>query len=179
MIDPERGYALWDVLLIGGTRAPGVVTISGHDLKIGWDIQNATGMTGAITNRINEPLKEFDAEFSLSNEQDAGGRSDFDRWDAFQRMIEATVVPRKKPTTLEVYHPELARNHITAATLGSVGGMVLDGRGGGRIKVHFLEFRPPKKNLPVPSTRTAWDNLIDTGTARLKAGQEKWKILKA
>ena len=68
-------------------------------------------------------------------------------------------------------------NHITAATIGSIGAMVLDGKGGGKIKVHFLEFKPPKPNLPVASTKTEGDKKIDAANAKIKALQDEWKTL--
>ncbi len=155
MIDPQDGAEQWDTLRIGSTRSPGAMRLSGHDLKFGWDIQNATGSAGATTKRINEPLKEFDAEFDLSNDPDSFGITDFDNWDAFQALLESSVAG-KTPFAFDVYHPDLARNHITSVTVGSISGMALDGKGGGKIKVHFLEFRPPK-----PASSTA----VKKGTA--------------
>ncbi len=175
MIDPTSSQ--WDVLIIGGKRSPGVVRVSGNALKVGWDIQNATGVSGAITRRIGEPLKEFDAEFDLSNELDDLNVSDFDLWDEFQSLLESTVIPGKKPFALDVYHPDLARNRITAVTLGSIGEIVLDGKGGGRIKVHFLEFRPPKPNRPIASTKTEGDKKIDAQIKELDGLQNEWKSL--
>ena len=177
MIDPATGAAQWDVLLIGGKVTPGVVTISGNDLGIGWDIQNATGMSGAITRRINEPLKKFDAEFELSNEQDENGVNDFERWDEIQVLLKSLVPPGKKPRAVDVFHPDLARNEITSATVANIGGCTLDGKGGGKIKVSFIEFRPPKPNKPVASTKTEGDKKIDAANAKIKALQDEWKTL--
>ncbi|MFI5300405.1 MAG: hypothetical protein ACHREM_20140, partial [Polyangiales bacterium] len=84
MISPSRGSEQWDYLIVAGKRAPGVVAISGAGLVIGWDIASPTGMAGGITRRIGEPVKEFDAEFTLSDEEDQFGQSDFTAWDAFQ-----------------------------------------------------------------------------------------------
>lgn len=177
MIDPDSGAVQWNVLKIGSLTSPGVVRLSGNDLKIGWDIQNATGMSGAITRRINEPLKEFDAEFELSNELDDTNLSDFDAWDPFQAFLESLVPPGKKPRAADVYHPDLARNHITAVTVGSIGGMALDGKGGGKIKVHFLEFRPPKPNKPIAATKTEGDKKIDAATKEIGRLQKEWETL--
>lgn len=177
MIAPGAAHDQWDRLIVGGKVAPGIVRLSGDGLKIGWDIQNATGTTGAVTKRINEPLKEFDAEFELSDEPGPDGRTDFDDWDEFQAMLEATVQKGKKPRALDVYHPDLARVHITAATFGSAGLVMLDGKGGGRIKVHFLEFSPPKPNKPVASTKTEGDKKIDAANAEIDRLQKEWKSL--
>lgn len=177
MIDPETGAAQWDKLIVAGRRSPGVVRLSGPGLVIGWDIQNATGFSGAVTRRINEPLKEFEAEIELSNEVDDLGVSDFDLWDEFEQLLRSTVVPGKKPFAVDVYHPDLARVGITAATLKSIGMLALDGKGGGRIKVAMIEHRPPKPNKPVASTKTEGDKKIDQANAELKALQEEWAKL--
>ena len=181
MIDPDKGAVLWNKLAFtdsGVLRvSPGVVTISGNDLKIGWDVQNATATAGAVTKKVNAPLKEFDADFYLSNEQDANGVSDFDEWDAFQAFLESTVPDNKKPHAVDVYHPDLARNHITAVTLGSIGGLVSDKKGGGSIKVHFLEYRPPKPLKAVPSTKTEGDKQIDADLAEIQALQNEYQHL--
>jgi hypothetical protein len=128
-------------------------------------------MAGGITRRIGEPVKEFDAEFTLSDEEDQFGNSDFDAWDAFQKLLESSappggfssfgVVTGPRPHPLDVVHPDLARNHITAATIKSIGQMKLDGKGGGTIAVHFIEYRPPKALAAIKLTRTAGDDKVD------------------
>ncbi len=177
MIDPEHGADLWNKLRIGTTRSPGVTRLSGHDQKFGWDIQNATGAAGAITKRINEPLKEFDAEFELSNENDEFGLSEFDEWDAFQALLESSV-SGKTPFAFDVYHPDLARNHITSVTVGSISGIALDGKGGGKIKVHFLEYRPPKPASASAAKKSApktdSDKRIDDELDRKKRLETEW-----
>ena len=187
MIAPSAAPAQWNHLYVAGKRAPGLVRISGPGLVIGWDIQNPQGMAGGVTVRKGEPVKEFDAEFDLGDEPDAFGDTDFDRWDAFQKMLLASVPPAipsfggfstgsvptlgGKPYPLDVSHPDLARNRITAATLGSIGQLETDGKGGGKIKVHFIEYRPPRPIGAVKLTKTAGDDKIEGAMAELKATQ--------
>jgi hypothetical protein len=177
MIGPES--ELWDVLRVGNVRSPGVVTISGADLKYGWDAQK-----GATTSRINEPLKRFDAEFYIVNSQDDLGITEFDLWDPFQDLLESSVAGAE-PDALEVYHPVLARNHITAVTVSVIGQLVSDGRGGAKAKVSFMEYRPPKparvggagKVKSPNSGKTETDYAIDAKQAELKALQTEYKTL--
>lgn len=177
MIDPEHGAELWGRLRFGTVVSPGVCKLSGPGLVVGWDIQDSTASAGATTKRKNEPLKKFSAEFDLSNETDEFGFSDFDRWDDFQAFLESLIPPNKKPVAAAVYHPDLARVHITAVTLESIGLVVLDGRGGGKVTVSFIEHRPPKPLKPVASTKTEGDKKIDAANAEIKALQEEWKSL--
>ncbi len=178
MIDPELGEEQWSVLRftdVGVIRSPGVVRVSGPGLVIGWDIQNASGASGAVTRRINEPLKEFEAEFELSNDQDEYGLSDFDRWDDFESYLREMVASRTKPFARDVYHPDLARVGITSVTLKSIGLLQPDGKGGGKIKVAFIEHRPPKPLRPVASTKTEGDKKIDAANKEIAELQKQWE----
>ncbi len=173
MIPPTAD--VWNYMLVAGKRTPGVVRLSGNDLKIGWDKQQATATSGGWTKRINEPIKEFDAEFNLCDEVNAEGRSDFDDWDPFEATLKAAVAPKKKPYALDVSHPDLARVGITAVTVETVGGMVLDGKGGATCRVHFIEYRPPKPITAVTLTKTAGDKLIENDLATIKQLQDDFK----
>lgn len=178
MIDPEFGASLWDVIRIGDMRSPGVATVTGPGLVIGWDIQNATAQSGAVTKRINEPLQKFEVEIDLSNEPDEYGFSDFDKlddWDAYLKPMAAKAKPFARP----VYYPSLAQVGVTAATLESIGLVAPDGKGGGKVKYSFIEFRPPKPNKPIASTKTEGDKKIDQATKDIDALQNEWKELGA
>jgi hypothetical protein len=179
MISPSAAPEQWDYLVVAGTRAPGVVRLSGAGLKIGWDVQSPQGMAGGITRRIGEPVKEFDAEFELSDEVDAFGKSDFDAWEDFQKLLEASAPQGigKKPHPLDIAHPDLARVHITSATIGQIGLVQLDGKGGGKVVIHFLEYRPPKALAPIALTKTEGDKKIDAASAEVKALQTEWQKL--
>ena len=163
MIAPSAAPAQWNHLYVAGKRAPGLVRISGPGLVIGWDIQNPQGMAGGVTVRKGEPVKEFDAEFDLGDEPDAFGDTDFDRWDAFQKMLLASVPPAI---------PSFGGFSTgSVPTLGSIGQLETDGKGGGKIKVHFIEYRPPRPIGAVKLTKTAGDDKIEGAMAELKATQ--------
>ena len=192
MIAPSEAPERWDYLYVAGTRAPGLVRISGPGITIGWDIQNPQGMMGGTTTRKGEPIKEFDADFVFSDQRDAFGETDFDRLDGFQKTLLASVPPAVpvglgvggprlnafgKPYPLDVSHPDLARCRITAATIGSIGFVALDGKGGGTMKVHFIEYRPPRPIGAVKLTKTAGDAKLETVMADIKAEQAAWEKL--
>lgn len=179
MISPADGGETWDKIYLAKTLSPGVVRLSGPGLVIGWDIQSASGTSGGVTTRINAPIKEFDAEFYLTDEEDILGRSDFDEWDSFQKLLESSVAKKTRLTTilgvgtwaaqaLDVVHPDLARVQITAVTLKSIGMFVSDNKGGGKIVVKFLEYKPPKRFVS-KQTRTAGDDALDASVKNLKS----------
>lgn len=189
MIAPSAAPSQWDYLYVAGQRAPGVVRISGAGLVIGWDIQNPQGMMGGVTRRIGDPIKEFDAEFYLSDETDSAGQSDFDRWDPFQKLLLSSVPPAMmlgasvptrpggKPYPLDVVHPDLARLRITSATFSTISPLASDGKGGGTIKVHFIEYRPPRPMGSVKLTKTAGDAKIEGAMKEIEALQKEWRAL--
>lgn len=173
MIAPA--HEIWNYMIVASRRTPGVARLSGHDLKIGWDIQQATATSGGWTKRINEPIKEFDADYYLVDELNVLGRSDFDDWDDYEKILKAAVAPKKKPYALDVAHPDLARVGITAVTVGLIGAMQLDGKGGATVRVHFLEYRPPKPLTAVSLTKTAGDRQIEADLATIKQLQDDFK----
>jgi len=132
-------------IVLGTTRSPGVVTLSGHDRTKNWDIKPAKGSTGASTTLNGDPIGQFSATFYLVDDSTGDfDFNDFTDWDDFQRVIESTT-SGPTPFALPIYHPDLARNRITEVTSAGVGGMVRDALGGASVTVKFLEYRPAKK----------------------------------
>lgn len=135
-------------IILGTTRSPGVVKLSGHDRDKKWDVKEAKGATGASSALEGDPIGQFEATFTLAGDE-VDGLTDFDEWEDFQRLIESTT-SGPTPVALPIYHPDLARNRFTEVVSGGVGGMVHDGQGGATIKVKFLEYKPPK---PKPAVK--------------------------
>lgn len=132
------------VIVLGTMRSPGVVTLSGHDRPKDWDVQKAKGTTGASSNLNGDPIGQFQASFYLADDgADPGQPTDFDLWEDFQRVIES-MTNGQTPAALPIYHPDLARNHITEVSNAGIMGMVHDGRGGATVVVKFIEYKPPK-----------------------------------
>jgi len=163
------------VIVLGTARSPGKVTLSGHDRAKQWDVKGAKGSTGASSALEGDPIGSFEATFELAGD-DVDGRTDFDEWEDFQRLIESTT-SGPKPVALPVYHPDLARNRFTEVVNGGIGGMIHDGKGGAIVKVKFLEYKPPKpkpaaKAQPKPgasgaaSTATSKPSKPDPNAAR-------------
>lgn len=133
----------YDTIVLAGVRSPGVVTLSGHERKQDWDIQKPKGQDGGSTKRNGEPVAEFSATFHLVYDPYLD-IDDIADWDTFQDLIESST-NGATPVALDIYHPDLARNRITSVVNGGIGGMEHDGKGGQKVTVKFLEYRPPKK----------------------------------
>jgi hypothetical protein len=142
--DPISDPDLYDHIELGGVQSPGVVTITGHDRKIGWDIKKGSAQSGATTTRSCDDPVEFTCSFYLVDEEE------FAAWATFLAVINSTV-SGKSPSALDVYHPDLAENDIKSVVKATVMGTVHDGKGGQTRVVKFLEYRPPRKAGGSPS----------------------------
>lgn len=180
MIPPNHANAdIWSTLVVAGMASPGSVTITGHGREVGWDIQEAKGQEGATTTRKGGPIAKFTATFYLTDELDANGYSDFDYWPAFQSLLESSFTG-PEPIALEVYHPDLARNFITAAVLAKMGEMRPDGKGGASIAVDMMQYRPKRpKSSGSPGqtkTKTKGDQAVADAEAELNALLEEGNV---
>jgi len=142
-VDPINDADLYDSIDLGGTRSPGVVTLSGHDREIDWDVKVGPGTTGGTTTLKAEKLVEFSASFYLADEDDFAG------WPAFRSLINSTVEGTGKG--IDVFHPDLESNGIRSVVKKSIGGVVHDRKGGQTIVVKFLEYRPPQPKRLSPA----------------------------
>ncbi len=158
--DPFNDEDLFDSVELGGIRSPGqVVSISGHDRELDWDIKVGAGTSGATTTLKAEKPAEITVTFFLADDADRSA------WPAFRGLLFSTVVSKPavtvagRPATaaraLDIYHPDLAANGIQSVVLKSFGGVVHDGKGGQTIAVKLLEYKPPKpvKVTPIGSTK--------------------------
>jgi hypothetical protein len=146
--NPVDNEELYDAIVLGGQRSPGVVALSGHDRVIGWDVKKGAGQSGATTTRTSEDPAEVTCSFYLVKD-DAQGIDDFAQWPAFLALAKSTVAGAK-PKALDIYHPDLAENDIKSVVLKKVGGVVHDGMGGQTRTLVFLEYRPPKPKGGTP-----------------------------
>ena len=128
---------------LGGLVSPGVVTLSGHDRVIGWDVKKGAGQSGATTTRTSEDPAEVTCSFYLADQDD------FDAWPEFLKLARSTV-SGATPKALDIYHPDLAENDIKSVVLKKIGGVVHDGKGGQTRTLVFLEYRPPKPKGGTP-----------------------------
>ncbi len=175
-LDPFANEAAWNVIVLAGVESPGIVELTGHKRVTGWDVAEASGQDGASTTRKGDPPGQFDAEFTLSNDPTQPDGNDFDKWPAFQALIESSTSDPKNPIALDIYHPDLARNHYTSVVKGEIGEMARGEKGTRKIKVHFLEYWPKKaKSASGPngskssSSKTAGDTAIEDATNTLNS----------
>ena len=132
---------LYDHIELGGVQSPGVVKLSGHDRKIGWDIKKGSGQSGATTTRSSDDPVEFTASFFLADAEDIAA------WPTFLAVVKSTVAG-KTPQALEVYHPDLAENGITSVVQATILGTVHDGIAGSRWEIFEASSHMPHAEEP-------------------------------
>ena len=141
--DPTNDPELFDSILLGDVKSPGVVKLTGHDRKINWDVKAGKGQSGASTTLKDVPLIEFTASFYLASDEDIA------EWVEFRSMVNLSVAG-PKPKSMDVYHPDLAANRIHSVVLASFGGVIHDGKGGQTVTIKFQEYAPPKPKGGAP-----------------------------
>ncbi len=142
MIPPSQNPDGWNKMIVAAVPSPGTVVLSNLSRAIGWDVKNADGQKGASTSRKGQPVGKFDATFYLTDDPADGEVTDFERWDGFEALLFVSV-EGAEAWGLEVVHPDLNRLGYTAIVLDKMGQVVHDKKGGGSVKVSFLEYRPP------------------------------------
>ena len=133
------------VIVLGGVRSPGVVTLSGHAREQNIDVQEAKGQAGASTVRQGSKVGTFTASFYLATQDD------FDTWPKFKEHCESTVIGAK-PQAMDIIHPDLNELGYHSVILKKMDGKKHDGKDGATVSVEFSEYFPKKA---VPSASSA------------------------
>lgn len=167
MPDPIDDAELYNYVVLGGVRSPGVVTLSGHDRKIDWDIKAATGQAGATMTRKGSSPIEFTASFYLVRDEGIGVDNIFE-WPDFAAKVQSTI-SGATPKALDIYQPDLAANGIKSVVMKSISGAKYDRKGGVTYDVQFIEYFPPKpsKGSPKGSKTVGNSKKIDPDQAAL------------
>ncbi len=145
MTNPIDHPELYDSIVLAGVQSPGTVTLSGHESKVAWDVKAGSAQQGASMSIKSLPPVEFTATFELIYDP-TEGTNEIDDWDAFQKLIDATVASAS-PKAADIYHPDLARVGIKRVAKASVGGMTYPDekdRSRAIVAVKFQEYVPPR-----------------------------------
>jgi hypothetical protein len=162
MPNPNDDEELFNAIVIGGVRSPGIVTLSGHAREENWDVKEGDGSAGASTTHKGEKIARFTATFELWDE--AGTFDHFAEWEPFVRHVRKAT-----STAMDVYHPDLVPLDVRSVVVAKVGGVTHDGKGGGSAAIDFLEYRPPKPKTSTPGGSQANGSVVG-GVAGGEAG---------
>jgi hypothetical protein len=176
--DPQT-WSVLQVLFVGGwVLLPGQTTISDNPRVIGYDDKEADGQNGASTTRQGEKLKTFTSTHFLTDEpwppgaaevpEDRDYVDDFYQWEGAELLLRQSYAG-EKPVALTVYHPDLERQGVDAATVREISGLTDNKDGSGVISVKWKQHREKEPTRGTgggpkgddPEQRTESDDTID------------------
>ena len=149
----------WDRFTLAGVTwgkdvALGAYCVVGEAVRAHkYDDKEGKGTTGATSTFVNLPPAEFDVTFYLWTFEHFVG------WDVFVLLLRYDPTKNKSDSQAkDVFHPALAGNQITSATVREIGSCQHLGQQLYSIKCKFKENRAAGKNSAVstPSGSTGW-----------------------
>lgn len=140
VLDDEE---LFNAIVVGGERSPGVVTLRGHKLACDWDVKQGGAQDGASTTRKGKTPQTFTASFYLVIDPTLGIDEQTDWKDRFLPILRSSF-EKGAPLAFDIYHPDLVDVQIKSVVVKEIGGLEHDGKGGATAVVQFLPYAPPK-----------------------------------
>lgn len=140
-MNPIDNPASYNSFLLGGVPSPGVARFSMPERPYGWDQQSGKGDEGASVVLNSTKLVEFDVELFLWRDDKV---DHYARWESWKKVL---LVPVKDGDSkaLDIYHPQLEEIGVRSVVVKSWSAPQPDGKGGAKVKIKFLEYRPKKK----------------------------------
>lgn len=148
-IDPQVDPGSCDVIFAMGIQSPGVATLmSGGGREYNWDIKQAAGVQGYImTYRGWKAGEDIVFRFTFFENPASYVQGAISQVQMFyQTWVPLFAIDARKfrPQPIEVYHPILFANDITAVVAKKIGPLQTDGQMRWWVDMTFLEFRPPR-----------------------------------
>ena len=143
-MNPVDHPEAFDTVRIAGVPTPGVATISGLSLEMGWDVQDASGSSGASLARKGRKLSKFTIQLHLVRDVGAGIDQFAEWYDSFLPMLRSCF-DGKQSVGLDCEHPDLQALDINSVVIEKIGQLQHDGTGGATVDIACIQFAPPKK----------------------------------
>lgn len=150
-MNPHEQPELYNHILIGGQKSPGVCKLSGFKRAVDWDRKQGGGQDGESTSRKGKVAANGTVTVYLADEQ--GTLSEQDEWQAYAAFLQHA---QDSGIAYDVYHPDLATLKIHSCIVQDVALVEHDGKGGAFASFGLLEYRPPKKKpVSKPKSKTS------------------------
>jgi hypothetical protein len=158
--NPIDNPELWDSVVVGGRPQPAEIgaTPRGHEREWDWDTKPAKGQDGASSSLNGATIGGFFVDYEFLSE-------DMQLWLGYQRHLE-TMVTGPEPKAYPIYHPDLEANRYTEASIKKIGDIIHDGKGGCKVIVQFIEYKPPKPKV----VKSAKPKTSGTGSSKSADG---------
>jgi len=171
MTNPIENPGSYTFAMLGGTRTPGILTISGNNgSPRKWDERGGYGLTGSTLVFTGKGLAAFDMLLELYTVKD------WNDWVSFQKVI--AVPANARPKVLDVVHPWLADYFVTKCVVLDAAFPKMTEDGVTQIIIPCKAFRGVKYALSKPTSAQATptdpvDAQIAFKEAELRALNEK------
>jgi hypothetical protein len=177
------GFPAADTITVAGLPAPGKWTLTKADKEYGWQILQATAMTGATIKPIGDPLVTADFNVEFWDPLDYAAFKLFRK----QFLMKALVTVPGSPVglTLAFDHPELSDLGLSQFAVKKITPVLNDGYGVWSCKVEFLQYRKPAPALskpnasipdngePRPTAKTALEIQLQQQLAQMQAAANR------
>lgn len=148
-MNPVDHPEAFETVTIAGTTWPGTATITGLALEMGWDVQEASGSSGATATRTGKKLAtpsiRFDIVRDLSKDIDQ-----FSEWyDVWVPLLESCFVG-DEAVGLTIEHPDCQALKVDSVLVSKIGQIERDPEdyGHGFADVSLIQYAPAK---PAPT----------------------------
>lgn len=132
-----------DHFVLSGQKSPGVAEITGLGSPRKWDEQKSHGSSGGGLVFGGDAIVNFSAKIYLTT------REDWNDWHAFAPLVERS--PDKKPSALDIWHPQTEMKNIKAVVVEDCLGPNRDGDDGRWVvEIKFKQYRPAKPAMAKP-----------------------------
>lgn len=142
-----------DYVILGGERSPGIAEIRNASSPRRLRRMNGYGLSGATVRFAGVGLSEPILVLRLYTEEDWNG------WDSF-RSIVARPPLGERARPLDIWHPILEMQGVSAVLVEDVGQPMQTDHGEWTIEIKLVEFRRPEFTLSTPGG--AQDQPTDT-----------------
>lgn len=170
-LDPFRYPEEWQAIYIAGHKSPGLAIVKNASRGNEWDVKRGKGAKGATITYTGDVPAEFSVEIQLWKPQH------YADWLSFQTLL-AYDASKKKIQAIQISHPSLATQQITAVVTKKVTCPEQREPGLYIVTIDFLEFRVPKANAtgtpngappaPPPGGKVVGDTPDPVGDAQQK-----------
>lgn len=160
IISPISNPTAWDVVILGGTKSPGLAKVGEWKRAYEWDKKKGKGTSGEQLTFVQKPAASGSITFYLWTD------AHFAAWDTFILLLKYDPTKSTKQA-VTIFHPSLAFVDITSVLTEKIGNPIpvsLDINSNGNqiysIPVDFVEFNPPP---PIPAVSTPTNAAGGTG----------------
>jgi hypothetical protein len=163
-VDPVSNPSAYDKIILAGKESPGRAKLNFPTRDEGWEKQESKGEEGGETVPNGPKLIDFEVELYLWKER-MRGIDHFARWEAWKPLLLKPVAKGAR-RALDIYHPQLDGLGITSVVVGTWTEPQPDGKGGGTVKLKFIQYKPSKpKSTKKPSGSVAGPAALGGGDA--------------